>query len=415
MSQICPENGGMHFLRHSKLTAITSTHAVYLQQFTLTDKHYFNQMKPILRAMKYSGILPITIPKSGTPTFRVLSLVMAYSVCIHIWVLIMAYFNACDILLKLLERRGDFLTHIFSALYMNALVFSGCLPVLMWLDCHKFVTYMDEWIRFQVLFLRVTGDDLSLSLKRQCFVYSLYVSFMTVVALGLNIHEQYFPLWRMPIFYIMLLQLNLLSTFRGVTFSALKITSCTLARRFKRCMTERVSAQEVEGYRILWLRLSHLVLQTGEAMGKVWALLSIIFISIQTLSLYGCLSNLVGKQGDVSKAVGMGLGSGFGLISVYIWCNEAQNIEQCVRSEVQESLQTIRLQLHSRAVNAEVNAFLQTISLYPPVISVLGFKDINRGLFRSIIATLLTYLIVILQFDTGRHSKSCDLSTTRSV
>ncbi|XP_021940847.1 uncharacterized protein LOC110840260 [Zootermopsis nevadensis] len=158
---------------------------------------------------------------------------MAYSVCIHIWVLIMAYFNACDILLKLLERRGDFLTHIFSALYMNALVFSGCLPVLMWLDCHKFVTYMDEWIRFQVLFLRVTGDDLSLSLKRQCFVYSLYVSFMTVVALGLNIHEQYFPLWRMPIFYIMLLQLNLLSTFRGVTFSALKITSCTLARRFK--------------------------------------------------------------------------------------------------------------------------------------------------------------------------------------
>jgi hypothetical protein len=35
------------------------------QQFKYADKSYVNQMKPLLVAMKYTGLLPICISKSG--------------------------------------------------------------------------------------------------------------------------------------------------------------------------------------------------------------------------------------------------------------------------------------------------------------------------------------------------------------
>lgn len=65
-------------------------------------------------------------------------------------------------------------------------------------------------------------------------------------------------------------------------------------------------------------------------MGKAWTLFSIVFISTQTMALYGCFSNLMNKGGDVLRAIALGVGAGLGLINVYMWCNEAQNVEQSV-------------------------------------------------------------------------------------
>jgi hypothetical protein len=64
MSRIDQENRGMFFSRHIKPIAVSSSR-MKLQQSEFTDKYYVNQIKPLLHAMKYIGILPITIPKSG--------------------------------------------------------------------------------------------------------------------------------------------------------------------------------------------------------------------------------------------------------------------------------------------------------------------------------------------------------------
>lgn len=85
----------------------------------------------------------------------------------------------------------------------------------------------------QVLFLRVTGEHLTLSIRRRYFFYSLYTACSVSVILALGTYQQYIPLWRMPSFYVLMLQLNLCSTFRSVTYNALKIASATLTRRFK--------------------------------------------------------------------------------------------------------------------------------------------------------------------------------------
>jgi hypothetical protein len=57
-----PNNGDKFFFRY--ITKLSTTD-IYSQQFKFTDKYFTNQMRPVLNAMKYVGILPIIIPKSG--------------------------------------------------------------------------------------------------------------------------------------------------------------------------------------------------------------------------------------------------------------------------------------------------------------------------------------------------------------
>lgn len=57
-----PKNGEKFFFRY--ITEFSSTNA-YSQQFNFTDNCFANQMKPVLSAMKYIGVLPVAIPKSG--------------------------------------------------------------------------------------------------------------------------------------------------------------------------------------------------------------------------------------------------------------------------------------------------------------------------------------------------------------
>ena len=65
-------------------------------------------------------------------------------------------------------------------------------------------------------------------------------------------------------------------------------------------------------------------------MGKVWLILSLAAIITQTMTFYCSLSYLIGKRGDVVRAIGLGIGSSIGLLNMYRWCSEAQEVENCV-------------------------------------------------------------------------------------
>jgi hypothetical protein len=93
---------------------------------------------------------------AGTPTFRVLSPLMFYSVLLYIWLPLLAYFNAGDLLFKLYEKNDDFLTSTFNALLLDAVAVSCCLPVLLWLDCPKYVQYLNRWAEFQVTYINIS-------------------------------------------------------------------------------------------------------------------------------------------------------------------------------------------------------------------------------------------------------------------
>ena len=91
---------------------------------------------------------------AGIPTFRVLSPLMFYSVLLYIWLLLVAYFNTRDNLIILLGENDDFLTYMFNALMLHAVVVSCCITVLLWLDCPNYVQYLNSWAEFQVTYIK---------------------------------------------------------------------------------------------------------------------------------------------------------------------------------------------------------------------------------------------------------------------
>jgi hypothetical protein len=81
---------------------------------------------------------------------------MVYSVFLYIWLLVAACFNAGDILFIFLGKNDDFLIYIFNAVVLDAVVGSCCLPVLFWLDCPKYVQYLNSWTEFQVTYINIS-------------------------------------------------------------------------------------------------------------------------------------------------------------------------------------------------------------------------------------------------------------------
>jgi hypothetical protein len=81
---------------------------------------------------------------------------MVYSVLLHICLLVVAYFNAGDVLFILLGKNRYFLTYTFNALMLFAVVVSCCIPVLFWLDCPKYVQYLNRWAEFQVTYTNIS-------------------------------------------------------------------------------------------------------------------------------------------------------------------------------------------------------------------------------------------------------------------
>jgi hypothetical protein len=67
MQRFDPKNSEKLFVR--RVTTICSA-GNPSQQFKYAEKNYVNQMKPLLIAMKYTGLLPISISKSGKINVR---------------------------------------------------------------------------------------------------------------------------------------------------------------------------------------------------------------------------------------------------------------------------------------------------------------------------------------------------------
>ena len=125
---------------------------------------------------------------AGIPTFRVLSPLMVYSVFLYIWLLVVAYFNTRDFLFVLMGKNDDFLRHTFKALMMLAIVVSCCVPVLLWLDCPKYVEYLNSWAEFQVTYIETLNTKLSPNCHLLALLGAQYILHISMIRVKLNVY-----------------------------------------------------------------------------------------------------------------------------------------------------------------------------------------------------------------------------------
>lgn len=65
-------------------------------------------------------------------------------------------------------------------------------------------------------------------------------------------------------------------------------------------------------------------------MGKIWLTVYVAGVIAQTMAFYGFLSNLISKREYAMWNIGLYIGANIGLLNIYIWCSEAQKVEECV-------------------------------------------------------------------------------------
>lgn len=153
----------------------------------------------------------------------------------------------------------------------------------------------------------------------------------------------------------------------------------------------------VADYRALWLRLSKLCRDTGHATYTTFTFINLYLFFVITLSIYGLMSQI--SEGFGIKDVGLAVTAMCNICLLFFICDEAHYASQHVRTNFQKKLLMVELNWMNSDAQTEINMFLRATEMNPSNISCGGFFDVNRNLFKSLLTTMVTYLVVLLQFQ----------------
>lgn len=141
-------------------------------------------------------------------------------------------------------------------------------------------------------------------------------------------------------------------------------------------------AAMVADYRALWLRLSKLTRDTGNATSTTFTFINIYLFFIITLSIYGLMSQL--SEGFGIKDIGLAVTAMSNICLLFFICDEAHNASQHVRKNFQKKLLMVELSWMNSDAQTEINMFLRATEMNPSNINCGGYFDVNRNLFKGV-------------------------------
>nr|WKF45097.1 odorant receptor 39 [Podabrus annulatus] len=147
----------------------------------------------------------------------------------------------------------------------------------------------------------------------------------------------------------------------------------------------------------MWMLLSKITRNVGMASCFSLAFLTLYLFLTITLTIYGLLSQI--QAGLGTKDIGLTITAALAIALLYFICDEAHYASNCVKVQFQKKLLLVELSWMNDDAQQEIQMFLRATEMNDTDISIGGFFDVNRGLFKSLLATMVTYLVVLLQFQ----------------
>lgn len=160
----------------------------------------------------------------------------------------------------------------------------------------------------------------------------------------------------------------------------------------------------VADFRSLWLRLSRLARDTGTATSATFTFINLYMFFIITISIYGLMSQL--SEGFGIKDIGLAVTASTSVALLFVICDEAHFSAHNVRTIFQKKLLMVELSWMNTDAQTEINMFLRATEMNPSYINLGGYFDVNRNLFKSLLTTMVTYLVVLLQFQISIPDES---------
>ncbi|XP_029707802.2 gustatory and odorant receptor 24 isoform X2 [Aedes albopictus] len=366
-------------------------------EFNTRSDIVYGTTKPIYNVLRMLGVFPFSRPSPGVTLFACASPAMAY--CGVFFMALMSYVIYITILridiVRTLEGR-------FEEAVIAYLFIVNILPVLiiplMWYETRKVSSLLNQWVDFEAIYRKTAGRELELSFRTKALLIAILLPVLSCLAVIItHVTMVEFQLIHVIPYCILDTLTYMMGGYWYMTCESLSITANILAEDFQRALRHVGPAVMVSEYRSLWLRLSKLARETGSSTCYTFTFLCLYLFFIITLSIYGLMSQI--SEGFGIKDIGLAVTAFCSVGLLFFICDEAHYASFNVRTKFQKKLLMAELSWMNSDAQTEISMFLRATEMNPSSINLGGFFDVNRNLFKSLLATMVTYLVVLLQFQ----------------
>ncbi|XP_012260950.2 gustatory and odorant receptor 24 [Athalia rosae] len=370
----------------------------------------YDNMMPVVMVVRVLGALPIIRPHIGITKFKLATNSMIYSILIYIALsahILYVVWNRVKIIQAV---QGKFEEAVIAYLFVVYLAPHLLIPVF-WYETKRTANCFNHWMDFQIFYTRVTTRRLPINLRLRAIWIAIAVPIISASCVfSTQMTMDNFAMWQvLPYIYVTTF-INMLGAYWYMHCATISTCANILAQDFKHAIRLNVQADIVADYRALWLHLNRITREIGVATCYCFTVLCVYLFFSSTLSIYGLFSQL--KDGITIKDIGLTVSACSSIALLHVICDQAHSASQHVRVHFQKKLLLVELSDLNEDAQTEINMFLRATEMNPSDISLGGFFDVNRNLFKSFLGTMVTYLVVLLQFQISLPEASNSYNAT---
>ncbi|XP_019880133.2 gustatory and odorant receptor 24-like [Aethina tumida] len=367
--------------------------------------------KPMMYLLRIIGIFPIG---AVGPTFQVTKPLLAYSIFIFLFVLGLIGYIRWDKVEIVRSAEGRFEEAVIDYLFTIYLVPILINP-LVWYEARKQANVLTAIVDFEHIYNRIANKKLMINIGNAPLIFTILLPLLScVVMVVTHITMVHFRILQvLPYCYV-----NTVTVLIGGSWfmycDMIGKTATTISEDFQKALKNVGPSSNVADYRALWMMLSKIIRDVGNCFAFCVIFLCLYLFLIITLTIYGLLSQI--QEGLGVKDIGLTVTALFSIALLYFICDEAHYASNCVKSHFQKKILLVELSWMNDDAQDEINMFLRATEMNPTDVSVGGFFDVNRTLFKSLLATMVTYLVVLLQFQISiPEDSTIDDNVTASI
>ncbi|GLV40378.1 Gustatory receptor 21a [Carabus blaptoides fortunei] len=361
--------------------------------------NFYRDTKSLLVLFQIMGVMPIERAGIGHTEWNWISRTTIYSYILFIseTVYVTIVFKAR---LELTLQKGKrFDEYIYNFIFLSILVPHFLLPIAAWRNGPEVAKYKNMWTTIQNKYCRMTGNMLIFP-RLECITWSSCVM-SWLVSFAVMLAQFYLQpdllFWHTLAYYHILAMLDCLCSLWFINCRAQGAAASGLIRFLKKALESPDAANQLAEARSLWVDLSHLMQQLGRAYSGMYAMFCILILLTTIVASYGCLAEIL-DHGLSEKEIGLFLITVYCMSILYIICNEAYHASRKMGPLVQERLLNTNFGKLDEDIQKEINMFLTAIDKNPPTMNLNGYTNVNRELITSVMASMGTYLVMLMQF-----------------
>ncbi|XP_066155927.1 gustatory and odorant receptor 24-like [Euwallacea fornicatus] len=354
----------------------------------------FTALKPVYITMRLLGILPViqyglvftSAAKWIIYSFLVLCSIMGFLIYLR-------YFNI-TITRNAEGRFEEAVVDYLFTVYLLPIVVN----LIAFYEARKQAEVLTQFVTFERIYTRTFRKRISLDMGTKPMIIT---SMLLMLGCGIMVVTHFSMADNVSYQVIPYCYVNVVTYIIGgawyIYCDVIGTVATSIAEEFQVALRKTEHSERVADYRSLWMMLSKIIRNVGNAFGYQVTFLCLYLFFVITLTVYGLLSQI--QEGMGYKDIGLAITGISAVVMLYFICDEAHYASSCVRTYFQKKILLVELSFLSEDAQQEINMFLRATEMNPTDMCLCGFFDVNRNLFKSLLATMVTYLVVLLQFQ----------------